>query len=123
RELPVLAFVGVSGGVGLALALVVAEDDRIDAIDRDLVVFYTAGVSALSLVINGLLMGPLLRALQMDKATTAETEIFMRACAALELRVTHKVGLLKADRFVGDADWGLVWRYIPVMTADTYWTR
>ncbi|CAM9987396.1 unnamed protein product, partial [Sphacelaria rigidula] len=57
------------------------------------------------------------------RSTTAETEIFVRACSAIEARLEHKLDLLKGDRFLGDADWELVWRYIPVSTAKSYWHR
>ena len=35
----------------------------------------------------------------------------------------RQLDLLKGDRFLGDADWEIVWRYIPVSTAKTYWHR
>lgn len=34
-----------------------------------------------------------------------------------------QLDLLKGDRFLGDADWEIVWRYIPVSTGKSYWHR
>lgn len=34
-----------------------------------------------------------------------------------------QLDLLKGDRFLGDADWEMVWRYIPVSTSKMYWHR
>lgn len=39
------------------------------------------------------------------------------------LSFDDQLDLLKGDRFLGDADWELVWRYIPVSTAKSYWHR
>ncbi|CAM9702894.1 unnamed protein product, partial [Ectocarpus sp. 8 AP-2014] len=90
-----------------------------------LVLFYVAGIAALTLIINGSLCGYLVSALGLDRqvSTTAETEVFTRACSAIEARLEHKLDLLKGDRFLGDADWEMVWRYLPVSTSKMYWHR
>lgn len=41
----------------------------------------------------------------------AQTEIFIRACSAVESKLEHVVEELKKDRFLGDAEWPVVWRY------------
>jgi NhaP-type Na+/H+ or K+/H+ antiporter len=42
---------------------------------RDLILFFTAGITALTLVIDGTLAKPLLSRLGMDRSITAETEV------------------------------------------------
>ncbi|CAM9911883.1 unnamed protein product, partial [Chrysoparadoxa australica] len=123
KSLAVLAFAGLRGAVGLTLALIVAEDDDIDRVTRERILFYMAGIAALTLVVNGTLTKPLLHYLEMDRSSSAETEIFIRACSVIESKLDHQIDLLKGDRFVGDADWEIVWRYVPCMTAKSYWQR
>eukprot|EP00903_Cladosiphon_okamuranus_P022319 g20525.t1 len=123
KQLVVLAFAGLRGAVGLTLALIFVEDERIEDSIRSLVLFYVAGIAAMTLVINGSLAGYLVSYLHLDRSTTAETEVFTKACSAIEARLEHKLDLLKGDRFLGDADWEMVWRYIPVSTSNMYWHR
>ena len=40
----------------------------------------------------------------------AQTEVFIRACSAVESKLEHVVEELKKDRFLGDSDWPVVWR-------------
>ncbi|CAN0210162.1 unnamed protein product, partial [Hapterophycus canaliculatus] len=61
------------GAVGLTLALIVVEDEDIEEIDventgiQSLVLFYVAGIAALTLVINGSLAGYLVSYLHLDR--------------------------------------------------------
>lgn len=77
--------------MGLTLGLIVVEDEAIEEEKRSLVLFYIAGIAAMTLVINGSLAGPLVHYLGLDRSTTAETEVFVRACSAIEARLEHKV--------------------------------
>lgn len=81
-----------AGAVGLTLGLIVVEDEDIVGEEkRSLILFYIAGIAAMTLVINGSLAGPLVHYLGLDRSTTAETEVFVRACSAVEARLEHKV--------------------------------
>lgn len=55
------------GAVGLTLALIFVEDDRVDESIRSLVLFYVAGIAAMTLVINGSLSGHLVSYLHLDR--------------------------------------------------------
>ncbi|CAM9426926.1 unnamed protein product, partial [Phaeothamnion confervicola] len=44
-------------------------------------------------------------------------------CGGPQARLEHVVDELKRDRFLGDSDWPMVWRYAPVMTSRVYWHR
>lgn len=68
------AFLSSAGAVGLTLGLVVIEDERLEEDTRDLVLFYVAGVAALTLVINGTLAGPLVRYLGLDRCLQYELQ-------------------------------------------------
>ncbi|CAN0312081.1 unnamed protein product, partial [Scytosiphon promiscuus] len=98
-------------------------DEHIDQVDKDAIVFLTAGVAVLSLVLNGTTTGPLVRFLKLDRASEASQSVFGQACFALELSMEKQEQLLKEDPFLCDANWNLVWRYLPLFTAESYFTR
>jgi NhaP-type Na+/H+ or K+/H+ antiporter len=53
----VLIYGGLRGAVGLALALIVYHNDDIDTHTRELVLFHTAGIATLTLLVNGTTTG------------------------------------------------------------------
>ncbi|CAM9333885.1 unnamed protein product [Scytosiphon promiscuus] len=123
-QMMVLTHSGLRGAVALILALVVdGGDEHIDQVDKDAIVFLTAGVAVLSLVVNGTTTGPLVRFLKLDRASEASQSVFGQACFALELSMQKQEQLLKEDPFLCDANWNLVWRYLPLFTAESYFTR
>jgi hypothetical protein len=129
KELLVLVFSGLRGTVGLALALI-AENflserhRRDDAKNSSLVLFNMAGIAFLTLVINGSLMAPLIHYLQLDHVSRAEEDLFHHSCAIVEAKLqTYVDDVLKRDLFLGDAQYQLVWRYVPVLSPAQYWHR
>lgn len=56
-----------TGAVVLTLGLIVVEDERIDEYMRGQVLFYVAGIAAMTLVINGTLTGTLVHYLGLDR--------------------------------------------------------
>ncbi|CAM9175603.1 unnamed protein product [Ectocarpus sp. 12 AP-2014] len=122
-QMIVLTHSGLRGAVALILALVVDGVHEIDQEDRDKIVFLTAGIAVLSLLVNGTTTGPLVRFLKLDRASEASQGVFGQACFALELSMQKQELLLKEDPFLCDANWNLVWRYLPLFTAESYFTR
>lgn len=57
----------MAGAVGLTLALIFVEDERVEDSIRSLVLFYVAGIAAMTLVINGSLAGYLVSYLGLDR--------------------------------------------------------
>ncbi|CAN0007156.1 unnamed protein product [Pylaiella littoralis] len=123
QQMVVLTYAGLRGAVGLTLALIVQQHDGIGQEEGDKIMFMIAGLAIMTLLINGTTCGKLLSYFRMDRATKAQTEIFIRACSAVESKLEHVVEELKKDRFLGDAEWPVVWRYVPVMTSRVYWHR
>ena len=119
KEMLVLVWGGLRGAVGLSLALIAeselgTRDKRNDEKNASLIVFYMAGIAFLTLVINGSLVTPLIHHLKLDRVTTAEQDLFHHSCARVELMLQHHVDeVLKTDAFLGDAQYQLVWRYVP----------
>ena len=63
------------GAVGLTLALIVEEDHRVDSEIRHAVAFHVAGITFLSLVVNGTSMEAVLKAVGLsEKSAEAEAE-------------------------------------------------
>ena len=63
------------GAVGLCLALIVEEidDAYLPEKTKHRIVFHMSGVAFLTLLINGTLMHPLVKALGLDRVSKAET--------------------------------------------------
>jgi NhaP-type Na+/H+ or K+/H+ antiporter len=122
-----LVFGGLRGAIGLSLALVVESEISSEFLETRLknkIVFLMSGMAFLSLIINGTLILPLVKFLKLDRVSEAETEMFDHTCLVIERHLEHFVESdLKSDKFLGDADYALVWRYIPVMSAQQYWHR
>lgn len=122
----VLVAGGLRGAVGLCLGLVVEEidDHFIEADMKSKIMFHMSGVAFLSLIINGTFMNVLVQYLGLDRISKAESEMFDHSCIIIEKRLEKYVeNELKTDVFLCDADFGIVWRYIPVMSAQQYWDR
>jgi hypothetical protein len=86
--------------------------------------FHMSGVAFLSLIINGTFMNQLVRYLGLDRISKAESEMFDHSCIIIEKRLERYVATeLKTDMFLCNADFAIVWRYIPVMSAQQYWDR
>ena len=129
KEMIVLVWSGLRGTVGLALALIAEDELRNRGKEGDdrsasLVVFFMAGIAFLTLVINGSLMTPIISRLKLDRVTTAEQDLFHHSCARVEVLLQNHVDeVLKMDLFLGDAQYQLVWRYVPVLSPQQYWDR
>ncbi|KAG5188581.1 Sodium/hydrogen exchanger family [Tribonema minus] len=125
RHMAALWWCGVRGILALTLALLVQQNVELPEAAGNRIMFHVCGLVALGLLINGGALWPVLRLIGMDRSAGDElaSEVFARACAAIEAKLEQVAEELKQDRFLGDADWPIVWRYIPVMTAHSYWHR
>jgi len=122
KQATVLAYGGLRGAVGLTLALIV-DGSALEESIRARILFHTAGVAFLTLVINGTSMKSVLHWLNLDKSNRAETDIFIRACSVIEKKLDVEMSNLKRNPHLADADWLMVMRYIPVLTSKVYWHR
>lgn len=67
KHVVLLSYSGLRGAVGLCLALIVKFNDKIDDDIKDQVMFFTAGIVLLTLIINGTTTGMVIRKLGMIK--------------------------------------------------------
>ena len=65
KHVTLLSYSGLRGAVGLTLALIVKFNKKIDPLIRDQVMFFTAGIVLLTLVVNGTTTGWLITKLGM----------------------------------------------------------
>lgn len=115
---------GLRGAVGLTLSLVVEEEPRIHKDVRDVVVFAVAGITFLTLLVNGTTMEFVLGALglsQSDESAQLELQNIAAHISASTDRFVEQIAL--DDKFLHDARWGLVFKYLPVHDPKTYAIR
>jgi NhaP-type Na+/H+ or K+/H+ antiporter len=102
RHSVVMWWGGLRGAVGLALAMIVAEDSYWDQpwIDKDAratfkegTVYHVGLIATMTLVINGPLTGPLVRYLGLDKARNSDLvdKVFDRQCSIMDNVLRKKV--------------------------------
>ena len=41
----------------------------------------------------------------------------------VDKKLTNEIAQLTREQYLGDADWHQVWRYVPVLSVETYWLR
>ena len=101
----ILSYSGLRGAVSLTLALTVYLDTDISIDIRELVIFHTAGVAFLSLVINGTTIGYLIRKLglmRMPEVKKRMMKIFIRT---YKKEVQDAIEELQAKKNYTNIDW------------------
>ncbi|KAH8049727.1 potassium:proton antiporter [Aureococcus anophagefferens] len=119
-----LGWGALRGAVGLALALVVEENENIDARVRDDVMSAVAGITCLTLVVNGTSMEFALAKLGLSQPSVEEERRFRATCRELGERSDATLrDVVERDRYLGGADAAVVCQYLPVHDAATARTR
>jgi len=75
NQLILLSFAGLRGAVGMALALLVANDPQVPEKIREVVLFLTAGVAFLTILVNGVMTGPLIKKLGLSRMPVVKKRI------------------------------------------------
>ncbi len=101
----VLVWGGLRGAVSLALALVVAQNDNIPKELGDQILFLTAGIVVLTILINGLTMEKLLAYLGLDRLPPAKEATVQKAKAIVYEDVQKYLPKLKDDEFLQNVNW------------------
>lgn len=112
----VLVWGGLRGAVSLSLALSLAQDNAVPEQLREQILFLTAGIVFLTIVINGSTMERLLHLLQLDRLPPAKEKSMQKARQAVNAQMrtffktlTHnpffdKVEVDTLDRLIQDSD-------------------
>ena len=101
----VLIWGGLRGAVSLALALVIAQNDNIPKEIGDQILFLTAGIVVLTILINGLTMEKLLAYLELDRLPAAKEATVQKAKSIVYSDVQKYLPHLKSDKFLQNVCW------------------
>lgn len=120
----VLVWSGLRGAVGLALSLFVLLDfSGPDATKADrafgaLAFYYMAAITLLTLLVQGVTMAPLLRALGMTKPPSVRRSFLKTLLRSVEAGSDEQMRLAGEDRLLGDPDWRAVGELSALDAAD-----
>ena len=109
----VLWWGALRGAIGLALALIVAGESKIDGAIRNQFLFYTAGIVTLTLVVNATTIKTLLGWLGLTDIPPAKQKMIFNAKNYLRNTAENSMDKLKSDRFLSRANWESVKAYLP----------
>ena len=124
RQAVLLSWGGLRGAVSLTLSMAVSQQQGIPLETRARISFLTAGIVLLTILINGSTCKLLLEKLKLNNPTQAEQELFIRATNLIENELEEFLNSkLKKDKYLGNADWNVVYRYLPVFSPQIYWHR
>jgi len=105
KQALVLVHTGLRGTVGIALALVVYSAPEIGEEVKYLILFHTAGVSALSLIVNGSTLGVLIRILRLNKLSKVQDNTIKQVCNSINEDTESIIDELKNNEYLHFADW------------------
>lgn len=108
KKAVVLSWGGLRGAVALTLALTVAQDQRMPTELGDQILFLTAGIVVLTLLVNGTTMRLVLQWLELSKLPPAKQTTVDRAKHQIEQEMATLLPQLRKDGFFQDADWKLI---------------
>ena len=80
---------------------------------RDQFLFLISGIVLLTLLVNATTVGPLVNALGLTKLPAVKKLMFSNASGNVAEGCENEMELLKDDRFLSGANWGLVRKYLP----------
>lgn len=101
----VITWGGLRGAVSLALALIIAQDTFLPKELGDQILFLTAGIVVLTIVINASTMTLLLRYFGLDKLSEAKQASLIKAQQSIKQQLANDLVLLQQDEFLQRADW------------------
>ncbi len=101
----VLVWGGLRGAVSLALALIIAQDTVLALDFGDQVLFLTAGIVVLTIVINSSTMTMVLRYLGLDKLPPAKQASLEKAQFSIKQRLVNELPVLQKNEFLQRANW------------------
>eukprot|EP01025_Chloroclados_australasicus_P012281 TRINITY_DN1564_c0_g1_i3.p1 TRINITY_DN1564_c0_g1~~TRINITY_DN1564_c0_g1_i3.p1 ORF type:complete len:1205 (-),score=166.96 TRINITY_DN1564_c0_g1_i3:3217-6714(-) len=108
KDAIIMTWGGLRGAVGLALALQIYLDRRIEEHYRTQVLFHMGVIAVLTLLINGTTTPLLLSILGVTKTSPEKLETLVHMILEMEDYAEKHLGHLKHDALMGDPDWDLV---------------
>ncbi|KAI0564729.1 Sodium/hydrogen exchanger [Gracilaria domingensis] len=108
KEAFVVGFSGLRGAVSLILALEVAGSQALPEGVKSRVVLWTTGIVALSLLVNGFLVKPVIHVMKLDRAEKSREEFMLRARAVMVQRTLQILDNLCVESGYKSARWSYV---------------
>lgn len=109
---------GLRGAIGLALALIVANEPSIDQGIRDDFLFITAGIVTLTLLVNATTIKFLVKWLGILDVPPAKARMLRDARMYLRESTENHAEQLRSDRYMKRANWIAVADYLPDLPED-----
>ncbi len=115
KEATVLWYGALRGAIALALAMVVlgVDDKFISPEIKNQFFFITAGIVALTLLINATTIKFIVNALGLSKIAPAKAMMILNANQYLRTSAENAIERLKKDRFISNANWSAVKEFLP----------
>ena len=104
-----LAYAGLRGAVGLALALILTSNDKIPSEASRLIMFYVSGIVVMTLFINGMTAGKLLNALNLASESCVQQKMMYEF---IELIKDESVKLIEKTKTDGHHVYGVNWEEV-----------
>lgn len=101
----VLVWGGLRGAVSLALALIIAQDTILSKETGDQILFLTAGIVVLTIIINSSTMTQLLKILGLDKLPPSKQASLDKAQFMIKQNLLKELPALQKNEFLQRADW------------------
>ncbi len=120
RESIVLTWSGLRGATGLCLAMMVANSPAIPESIREQVLFYTAGIVFLTLIINATTMRWLLNRLGMMKESPASRMLEYSVKAKVREQAIQYFNELQKNEALDGSNWQMVERFLPLPVPKVY---
>jgi len=108
----VLIWGGLRGAVSLSLALSIAQDENIPKAVGEQILFLTAGIVVLTIVINGSTMEALLHFFGLDKLPPAKEASVQKARASLHVQMKNFIKRFENNLFFSTISVGTLNQYI-----------
>lgn len=101
----VLGYSGLRGAVSLILSVIVYLDTGVNQHIRDIVIFHTAGIAIMTLVINGTTMGFLIRKLGLMRMSEVKKKMLKNIMKAYRAEINIHVDEMKLRKNFGKIEW------------------
>lgn len=105
KQFIVLGYSGLRGAVSLILALTVYLDTELNETVRDLVIFHTAGIALLTLLINGTTIGLLVKWLGMMRMPKVKKRMLKHLMKAYRKEVSDTISELHTKKNFNNCEW------------------
>ncbi|HPF94761.1 MAG TPA: cation:proton antiporter, partial [Tenuifilaceae bacterium] len=104
---------GLRGAIGLALALIVANEESINPEVRTQILSLTAGIVFLTSLINATTIKLFIQKLGLTKVGAARQQLLNQTITMLRKGGEKEISKLKENRFMSGADWESVEQFLP----------